>query len=518
MVIYRRMLKTVPNSAEAQARYAGMLYRMHGLPRAERHLLSALRVGKVPGAPLLATTARLQYIAGQREKALETVIELEGRFPDSPDATVMAAWRWLETGHAVRAIQVLQEHAWVEESASAQRVLIDAYTRLGQPTRTRTALETAMALLPEPDLLMRRQYARALYDTGDFRRSLRLFQQLSRSVRLRSDERVRIAGALYETGAHGIGRRILTDLVDERPPSALAVAELATREGHSAAQAERVRSALEALLEKNIRNRRALRTLAGFEIANGTPERAIEPLERAIAFLAQHERRTGIVDLILARVQLASGDIEAARATALRALDTEPTLAEALPLAASLYRNAEEARAAIQEMRKDIDDKDQPAQRHALLGRLYIKAGQVVMARWSYEQALTKGLRLPILHNDLAYLLAKRGRDLQRARLLAQQAFEAMPGVPGAADTLGFVLLKLGAIDEAVREFRRALELARLGEGPTAEIQYHLGLALAELGRSVDAEKAFETALALDADFGDADDARRQLARVRGES
>ena len=71
--------------------------------------------------------------------------------------------------------------------------------------------------------------------------------------------------------------------------------------------------------------------------------------------------------------------------------------------------------------------------------------------------------------------------------------------------------LRSGAHEEAIEQFRRAVELTEDAQQPRAEFQYHLGLALTASGRTEQAAVAFDQALALDPAFAKAADARRQL-------
>ena len=139
------------------------------------------------------------------------------------------------------------------------------------------------------------------------------------------------------------------------------------------------------------------------------------------------------------------------------------------------------------------------------------------MARWSYEQALTGGLELPILKNDLAFLLAVQSRDLNRAKVLALQASRGMPEHAGVLDTLGYVLLQLEDYEGAVTQLLRGLTIARNNSSPQAELHYHLGLAYEALDRMNEAESALAAALDQGEDFPDKQAAETKLAKLRGE-
>ena len=110
--------------------------------------------------------------------------------------------------------------------------------------------------------------------------------------------------------------------------------------------------------------------------------------------------------------------------------------------------------------------------------------------------------------NDLAWILAERGDDLDLALSLAEQA-RRIDASSEILDTLGYVHLKRGESAAAVA----ALELAVESGGDSPSIRYRLATALDQAG---DAERARDMLqIALDAGtFPEADAARRDLARL----
>lgn len=65
----------------------------------------------------------------------------------------------------------------------------------------------------------------------------------------------------------------------------------------------------------------------------------------------------------------------------------------------------------------------------------------------------------PVHSNDLAWLLARSGRQLQQALILAQRAVEAEPDNPAFLDTLAEVHFRLGQIDQAIALEEKALKI-----------------------------------------------------------
>ncbi|NLJ47334.1 MAG: tetratricopeptide repeat protein [Treponema sp.] len=87
-----------------------------------------------------------------------------------------------------------------------------------------------------------------------------------------------------------------------------------------------------------------------------------------------------------------------------------------------------------------------------------------------YGRALDLEPSHPTSLNGLGYVLAYRGDDLTRALSCCRKAVEARPNNPAYQDSLGWVYLKLGFLDEAETWLERALK----GAPEEKEIQEHV--------------------------------------------
>ncbi len=76
-----------------------------------------------------------------------------------------------------------------------------------------------------------------------------------------------------------------------------------------------------------------------------------------------------------------------------------------------------------------------------------------------YEKALAQAPRNPVVMNNLAWCLARQGKDLARAEDLASQAVNIEPEQPKLWDTLGLVQRLRGDNLQAVRSYHQALRL-----------------------------------------------------------
>jgi tetratricopeptide (TPR) repeat protein len=150
-----------------------------------------------------------------------------------------------------------------------------------------------------------------------------------------------------------------------------------------------------------------------------------------------------------------------------------------------------------------------------LLARVHAQLGNDEKAIALLERVLAERPEAASAKNDLAFLLARKGGDLERAFKLAQEARDALGDSAEVADTLGYVYLKKELYAPAADQFREALRIS--GADPVASrvYQYHLGMALRGLGREAEAAKALEAALAPGGEFAEAAAARSELEAAR---
>jgi tetratricopeptide (TPR) repeat protein len=133
-------------------------------------------------------------------------------------------------------------------------------------------------------------------------------------------------------------------------------------------------------------------------------------------------------------------------------------------------------------------------------------------SRKVYEGIVSRGgVRAPVAANNLAWIYANRGEQLDLALQLAQEAKQQMPESPEVNDTLGWVYYKKDLRELAVKTLENSV-----GKDPkNVMFQYHLGLAYAKAGQSIKARRALEEALRLKPDFDGADEARKALASLK---
>lgn len=158
---------------------------------------------------------------------------------------------------------------------------------------------------------------------------------------------------------------------------------------------------------------------------------------------------------------------------------------------AETYRLKGDLNAAIDNFRKATALAPNDSVPLVRLAMLLDGIGRRAEAKPLYENILRLSPDEPVALNNLAYLKAEEGTDLDQALTLAQRAKQKLPSDPNISDTLGWIYIKKNLSEDAIRVFR---ELCTK-EPKNATYRYHLAMALFQKGDRPAARKELETAL-----------------------
>lgn len=142
------------------------------------------------------------------------------------------------------------------------------------------------------------------------------------------------------------------------------------------------------------------------------------------------------------------------------------------------------------------------------LAEAYHQQSDLRRAIAEYDKILKTEPNNGIALNNLAWIYLQSGDD--RAESVARRAYRALPERGSVADTLGWILVRNGSIDEGVDLLQKAV---RLTSGKP-EIRYHLAVGLSKAGRNDDARDMLEEILASEDEFDGRDAARKLLAQM----
>jgi len=239
-------------------------------------------------------------------------------------------------------------------------------------------------------------------------------------------------------------------------------------------------------------------------------DKGADALAAVDATLAKHPDRASVHELrgyALGRL----GRTDDAKAEFEKALELDPKNASATGALATLRGRAGDRAGAIELYDAAAKLSEPPEPYSYLAAQLVLASGDTAGAEARLRQVVRSDPGNVGARNDLAWLLAEKGADLDDALALAEAAKRLDPSAD-VLDTLGWVYLKRGDSQQAVQTLEKALE--KRPDSPS--IRYRLGIALNQAGDKPRARETFQAALATGA-FPEADAARRELAQLEGQ-
>ena len=250
--------------------------------------------------------------------------------------------------------------------------------------------------------------------------------------------------------------------------------------------------------------------LVQLELQNKQPERAKRRLEGILAAHPDHPYAHGLMGEVLSLL----GRRDSAMAHFNKATKINPRWLTPWLDAATLSIAQGQADSAIRTLREGLIANPSSEELHMFLASVLASQNSVDEAIAAYDAVLRMNPRNIFSANNLAALLADHKQDapnLERAFLLSRE-FEKDAPHPLFLDTLGWVRLKMGHLEEALRIMRQAI--VKAPELPT--LNYHLGAALYQSGRNGEAKVYLAKALKSTEQFQGRREAQQLLARSNG--
>jgi Flp pilus assembly protein TadD len=135
-----------------------------------------------------------------------------------------------------------------------------------------------------------------------------------------------------------------------------------------------------------------------------------------------------------------------------------------------------------------------PKNAQALLNRALLleTVGKMSEAHDLYTKVLALEPENPLALNNLAYLNADSGKNLDQAMTFAQRAKQKAPDNPDVSDTLGYVYYQKNLNSEALRIFRQNVQ----DHPQNSMFHFHLAMALLKQGDKEGARQEANKALA----------------------
>jgi len=232
---------------------------------------------------------------------------------------------------------------------------------------------------------------------------------------------------------------------------------------------------------------RALEGLVTVLMARNQPEQASRLLNDDL----KKSVRPAAVRILLARVAIATQRFDEGIGHIQELLKERPDAPDLLRMLGEVYLRKGDLTQAVAILEKTHTLAPKDATALLMLGNAQEQAGRTQEAMASYRRLLELQADNPAAMNNLAFLLAETGDNLDEALKLSQRALERIRDHPAFSDTLGWVYLKKNMPDSALQIF--TMLVAK--DPGNAGFQYHLGMTYLAKGDKAKARAAFITAL-----------------------
>ncbi len=449
-----------------------------------------------------AKIAGIQYSEGKTADALRTVDEVITKQPALAPARVVRGRLLLAAGRIDEALRDAQEAVKVDPRSAEGHFL------LGTVYQAKRDLDAAAKSFAEVLKLNPRaasaqvQLAMIEMQRNSLPSATQLAEQAAAQQPGNLTAQLVLARSLLARGDLDRATVVTQRLLDAAPQAAPVQNQagvLALAKGDTAG----ARAAFEKALSLDDRLVEPLSALVALDVAEKKPD-------RGRARVNERLKKTPNSSPLLAlagRTFAATGDPAKGEEFLRRAIEVDPLNFEAYSWLGSLYMSERKLDQALVEFDK-LAAQQPKAAGPATMAALVVQAqGKEDEARKRYEGIVGKDAHAAVASNNLAWMYASRGEQLDRALALAQAAVAEVPEHPEFNDTLAFVYLKKQLPSLAIPPLRLAVEK----DPGNASFQYHLGQAYSQTGDKAAARQALERALKIKPDFDGADDARRIL-------
>jgi len=452
-----------------------------------------------------ARIADIQHADGKAADAFRTVDEVVAKEPALAEARVVRGRLLLADGRMDEALADAQAALKVAPQNA------EAHYLLGTVHEARRDLEAAAAEFAEVlRLNPRAAVAQVRLAMVELQRNAlpaatQLAEQLSAQQPGNLAAHLVLARSLLARGDLDRATAVTRSLLNEAPQEALVqnqVGMLAMATG----DASGARAAFEKALALNDRLVEPLSALVALDLKDKRPDSARARIEQRL----QKSANSSPVLALAGRTWAATGDASKGEELLRRAIDADPSNLDAYSTLAGLYASGRKFDQAVAEFDKLAARQPKAVGPPTMAALILQSQGKTEEARRRYERLVEANPRAAVAANNLAWMYASGGEQLDRALQLAQAAKAERPDDPEVNDTLGFVYMKKQLPKLAIVPLRLAVEKA-----PANPVfHYRLGLAYAQDGDKVAARQSLERALKLNANFDGADDARKMLSTL----
>ena len=450
---------------------------------------------------LLATT-------GKNAEANQLLATLLKENPKDTDAIAMRAALMLTTGDAAQITQAVNDLqslvAKTPDNHLLRFNLARAYLAKNDAEQARLQLEAAVKLRPD-FIVARDMLARVYLAKKDYAKALK---EAEETIALnKSDVQARLtrSTALMALGDGQKAREEIDTILQLAPNNS----DARYQSAFLAWQQKDYKRAEAVFAEMSKANPKDSRGLLGVVETMSSENHLPQGIKLVEEALAKDPGRRDL-ELALANLYVRDTRYDAAIDRYQDLLKADPKSGDLLLRLAEAQRRKGDVNAAIDTFRRASQAAPTDARPLLQLGLLLDGTGRRDEAKPIYEQILKIQPDQPIALNNLAFIKAEDGQDLDEALTMAQRARQGLPNSPDIMDTLGWIYLKKNLSDDAIRTFKELVT----ADPNRAAYHYHYGMALLQKGDKVSAKRELETAIKFNPSKDDAGKIQKLLASM----
>lgn len=478
--VCRELVKKRPDDPRAQAVFVQFLHQQKGAKQALAHL-DGLPKAMRNSAPLLEARVELLSELKRPDEAKAAVAKLKTGFPASPELTLAQAHLQEADGDWESAIETLRQGSDSDDPRILHLLAMAEFHRF-QYSEAAETMTRAFRKMGHYDPDLAADAVSVFAAAGRWPYVLKTLTQISKNgVLLTEEQHIAMIRAQYHLGQVEMARHNLDELLKEPDPSPRVLSLFARHEGRR--QPKRLHDLLASALKRHPDDVAFLRLRWNLSTTDAERQETLKLVEAARA----HGVEGRALRVLHADIMLRMGKLDAALEDLEWILQKHPNAFLAQSMLVRALQGPKRRDQLIAELEK--------LRRENVLGPVGLQAlaaaygakGQVDKQIGILEKLVAAAPQAAGPSNDLAYLLAERGQDLDRALDLARRAVRVAPQNATIADTLGFVYLKRGLPYAALAQFNTAAGLMSAHDD-RALIHYHRSLALSALGKKKEAK------------------------------